>query len=54
MNNEMNILHIIKIVREVKILLKHQSKINPLIYIDILADEQGVIELEEMKVDNRK
>jgi hypothetical protein len=23
-------------------------------YSDILADEQGVIELEEMKVDNRK
>ena len=54
MNNEMNILHIIKIVREVKILLKHQSKADPLIYSDILADEQGVIELEEMKVDNRK
>ena len=53
MNNEMNILQIIKIVREVKILLKHQSKTNPLIYSDILADEQGVIELEEMKVDNR-
>jgi hypothetical protein len=50
----MNILHIIKIVREVKILLKHQSKADPLIYSDILADEQGVIELEEMKVDNRK
>ena len=28
-NNEMNILHIIKIVREVKILLHHQSKIDP-------------------------
>jgi hypothetical protein len=41
-------------VREVKILLKHQSKNNPLIYNDILADEQGVIEVEEMKIDNRK
>ena len=41
-------------MREVKILLKHQSKINPLIYSDILADEQGVIEVEEMQVDKRK
>ncbi len=41
-------------MREVKILLKHQSKNDPLIYNDILADEQGVIEVEEMKIDNRK
>ena len=41
-------------MREVKILLKHQSKSNPLIYSDILADEQGVIEVEEMQVDKRK
>ena len=41
-------------MREVKVLLKHQSKSDPLIYNDILADEQGVIEVEEMQIDNRK
>lgn len=38
-DHEMNIIEMIKIIREVKILLKHMSKNDPLIYSDIIADE---------------
>ena len=43
----MNIIEMIKVIREVRILLKHQSKKDPFIYSDIIADEQGIIDLDE-------
>ena len=44
----------IKVIREVKILLKHQSKNDPHIYSDIIADEQGVIDIDEKKSDDNR
>jgi hypothetical protein len=43
----MNIIEMIKIIREVRILLKHQSKIDLYIYSDIIADKKGVIEVDD-------
>ena len=51
-NNEMNVIEMIKIIRKVRILLKHQSKNDHLIYSDILADEQGIIKLDDQSQDN--
>lgn len=50
----MNIIEMIKVIREVKILLKHQSKNDPHIYSDIIADEQGVIDIDEKKSDDNR
>ena len=44
----MNIIHIIKIIREIKVLLKHFRK-NPEINNEILADKQGLIDLDDVK-----
>jgi hypothetical protein len=38
-DHEMNIIEMIKVIREVKIVLKHMSKNDPFIYSDIIADE---------------
>ena len=48
----MNVIEMIKIIRKVRILLKHQSKNDHLIYSDILADEQGIIKLDDQSQDN--
>ena len=53
-DNEMNIIEMIKVIREVKILLKHQSKNDPHIYSDIIADEQCVIDIDEKKSDDNR